>query len=194
MGPAIIVTGTPGVGKSVTAKGLARLLGYEFVDLGVEVRRRKLYSRRDRTSGSYLIDESRARNYLRSLLLGDGGVVVAAHFVGRLFPLKMVRLVLVLRVDPAVLHRRLRRRRWSRRKAWENVESELLDICLFDAVQAFGKQKVFEIDTTAKRPSRVLNDAWRVVSGKGRARARVNWLSVYDPLELARKVGWAIVF
>ncbi len=93
---------------------------------------------------------------------------------------------MVLRLDPTILYRRLRRRGWTRRKAWENVESEVIDVCLFDAAQAVGIGKVFEINTTSKVASRVLREAMEIIAGTGRRGRRVNWLRTYDPSVLGR--------
>ena len=93
-----------------------------------------------------------------------------------------------MRLDPVLLWRRLRARGWSRSKTWENVESELLDICYFDAVRALGRRRVFEIDTTGRSKLRILREVLGLIEKTPKKHAlRVDWLSIYDPVELGRR-------
>ncbi len=193
MAKAIIVTGTPGVGKSRLAKALAKRLGVQLVELGLFVRKERLYSGRDVERGSYILDEERLGRRLRGMLAGGRDLVISTHYLGRLFPRRAVRLVLVLRLDPVILYRRLRDRGWTRKKAWENVESELIDICLFDAEKSVGEGKVFEINTTSKWAGQVLREAMGIIEGKRSGGHRVNWLRTYDPLALGRRLLWTSV-
>lgn len=186
MAKAIIVTGTPGVGKSRLAKALAKRFGLQLVELGLLVKKEKLYSGRDRERRSYVLDEEGLARRLRGLLTNHGDLVISTHYLGSLLPRRAVRLVLVLRLDPTILYGRLRDRGWTRRKAWENMESEVIDVCLFDAAQAVGIGKVFEINTTSKPASRVLREAMEIIAGKRRRGRRVNWLRTYDPSVLGR--------
>ncbi len=158
------------------------------VDLGPFVKRQRLYSSIDRTRGSLVPDERRVRKALAKEL-AEGGVV-ATHFLEGVLPRNIEGSAIVLRLDPKLLWRRLRARGWSRRKAWENVESELLDVCYFDAVKALGERKVSEIDASRKPRSQVLEEALMIVDGRAKSRIqRVDWLGIYDPIELSRGFG-----
>lgn len=188
MARVIVVTGTPGVGKSVLATRLARELGLEFVDLGKVVKAWGLHSGYDTVRRSYMIDEALVRRNWPKIV--GNGVVMATHFLATGPRLRSPTVAFVLRLDPLALWRRLRARGWGRRKAWENVESELLDSCYFDAVRVLGKRRVVEIDTTGKSASQTFREALGLVQGKAKGRGRrVDWLRVYDPIELGRRLG-----
>ncbi len=186
----LLVLGTPGVGKSTLARILAKKLGLQLVEVGALVKREKLYQRFDKGTKSYVMDEKRVRRRLQALI-SDKEAIIATHSVGLTILPRWVTLVMVLRLDPTVLYRRLRAKRWSRQKIWENVESELVDVCLEEAVRLFGRDKVFEINTTSKSPSRVVSEALRIVKGETRvSRPQVDWLSTHDPVALGRRFGW----
>ena len=190
MNQALLILGTPGVGKSKLAHSLGQKLGMKLIDLGPTVRSKKLYNRYDARTKSYVIDEGRVKAYLRDQLRGQE-IIVATHIIDRLIPAKAVRLAIVLRLDPVKLNRRLRARGWTERKVWENIESELIDVCLEEAVRTFGKEKVVEIDTTMLTGSMVLSRAMAAVNLKRKAgRFLVDWLSRYDPVVLEKKLRW----
>ncbi len=186
----LLVLGTPGVGKSTAARSLAKKLGLQLVEVGALVKREKLYQRFDKGTKSYVMDEERVRRRLQALI-SYKDAIITTHSVGLTILPRWVRLAIVLRLDPMVLYYRLRAKRWRRQKAWENMESELVDVCLEEAVRLFGRDKVFEIDTTSKSPSRVVSEALKIVKGETRvSRLQVDWLSTYDPVALGRKLGW----
>ncbi len=183
----IVVTGTPGVGKTVLAKDLALRLDFQFVDIGEMAKQGQMFRGYDRARMSHLVDERRVRSALKQTLRSDG--VLASHFVGGLLAEVPHGQAVVLRLDPVVLWNRLRSRGWSRRKAWENVEAELLDVCYCDAVKALGRARVFEIDATGKSRRRVLTESLKIVrSRKKNPSKRVSWLGRYDPILLSRRL------
>ena len=190
MNQALLILGTPGVGKSKLAISLGQKLGMEYIDLGPVVRSKKLYKRYDARTRSYVIDEGRVKAYLRGRL-HDNQAVIATHFIDQLIPPRRVNLAIVLRLDPIILSRRLKARDWAERKVWENTESELIDVCLEEAVRVFGKKKVVEIDTTRLEGTTVLSRAMAAVNLKRKTgRFRVDWLSKYDPVILEKKLRW----
>lgn len=187
----IVVTGTPGVGKTELARSLANKTHSEFLNLSELVKKERLHSGFDQSSRSYIIDERKLKDWLNSYFAkhADKRVVIDTHSVGSFLPLKSGMIGLVLRLDPVLLYRRLRERKWTKRKAWENVESEIIDVSLYEASKYLGEENVYEIDTTRKTRSAVLGEALKIFS-KGRRwhSGRTNWLEMYDPVALSRRL------
>ena len=187
MASIILITGTPGVGKTVLAKSLSRNSGFKLVELSNLVRKERLYTRFDRARKTYVVDEGKLRKRLEALSRSSERIVLSTHLIGGFLPKASVKMALVLRLDPVVLYRRLRGRGWTKRKAWENTEAEILDVCLHESRLLFGPRKVYEIDTTRKSAGAVNREALHALSGGRNGRSGlVNWLARYDPLELER--------
>jgi len=187
----IIVTGTPGVGKTVLARLLAKQTGSRFLNLGELVKKERLYGRFDRLRQSYVIDESRLRKALIDFFAayGEGGLVIETNWVGKFMPKKRGMIAIVVRLDPVVLASRLRGRRWPKRKIWENVEAELIDLSLYESLKCLGARRVYEIDATGKPPRQLLREAMGLISArKGWNGVAADWLQRYDPIELSRKI------
>jgi len=187
----IIVTGTPGVGKSELSRLLARETQSELINLGELVKREKLYRRFDPSTRSYIIDERRTRRCLQGIFTSSTGkrLVVETHWLGKFMPKRLGMVAIVVRLDPLILARRLNARKWPKRKTWENVEAELIDLSLYESLNFLGPKRVYELDATRKRPRELLKEALRILSvGEGWDGQTPNWLARYDPVVLSRKV------
>ena len=183
----ILITGTPGVGKTALAKNISEKPGFKLVELTALARKEKLYTSFDRARKTYVVDEGKLRRRLEALSRSSERIVLPTHLIGRFLPKASVKVALVLRLDPVVLYERLRARGWTKRKAWENTEAEILDVCLQEARLLLGPRKVFEIDTTRKSGPAVYKEAFRALSTGTTGRSGlVNWLDRYDPLELEK--------
>ena len=153
--PNICITGTPGTGKTSLAKELCRRVeALLYVDLGHEIKTRKLFSEWDDEFDASILDEDKVLQFLNSLVLSrpQGGIVVDFHSVGFL-PSDSFAGAVVLRADTNVLWDRLAARGYSEAKVKENVESEIFQTSLEEAAEAFGEDQIME------RPNNNLQDA-----------------------------------
>ena len=188
----IIVTGTPGVGKTVFATLLAKKTGFSFFSVGDLVRKERLHKGFDRRARSYIIDERSVRRRLRAYFedYQGKGIVFETHSINSILPKTRGMVAIVLRLDPIILAKRLHARNWPKLKIWENVESELIDVSLYGSLKALGKTRVFEIDATAKRTEELVREAFKVLSrNRGWSlKSTADWLKKYDPILLSRKI------
>jgi adenylate kinase len=156
-GTAILITGTPGTGKTTISRLLATELRACYVDPKTLLRRKEIDYTYDKKRKTRTVSLKRLRNRLCELAARtDHGLVIDSHIALETGPLLRLARAIVLRCDPIVLERRLERKHWSKSKIGENLQAEILDICLWDAVENYGWNKILEIDTTEKAPSRVI--------------------------------------
>jgi len=188
----IIVTGTPGVGKTAVGKLLAKRLGSEFLSLGDLVKTQRLHKGFDRRARSYIIDEPAVENTLQRYFEDqrEKGIVFETHSFSSILHRTRGLVAVVLRLDPLVLARRLKGRNWPKLKIWENVEAELIDLSLYDSLKVLGKRRVYEIDATGKSPGNLVREILMALhKGKGWSmKSLPNWLGKYDPVLLSRKI------
>jgi adenylate kinase len=134
----LVITGSPGTGKSTIASALAAKLGLELIDIKKIVLARKLRGR----SGE--VDLKRLASAL-SFLAGKKDYVVEGHLACEIkLPADFV---FVLRTRPDALRRRLAARKYGARKLEENLMAEMLDYCAQRAAAVYGKRQL-ELDTS----------------------------------------------
>ena len=184
MSKIIVVSGTPGTGKTLLAKKLAEKLGACYVNLSRLVIEKKLYVEYDTGRNTFVVDEERVREYLRGLAEECRLIVVDSHY-GEISPRELVDKIIVLRLDPVELERRLRERGWGENKVKENIQAEILGVSTINALEEQGEEKVFEINVTGRSLEEVLNEALNIVEGRRKKREFIDWFSIktFDELE-----------
>ena len=178
----ILVTGTPGVGKSTVSSLLASRLGARHVDLGELVKRENLIIGVDEARGTLVVDTGKISKRLEKIIEDcERDIVIDGHYAVDVVPAKEVYLVLVLRRDPDELKKLMEARGFKEGELWENLAAEILDVCLWDSVKVCGLGKVCEINASGKEIGEVVEDMISALEEKGRRRVGVvDWLGKLD--------------
>ena len=146
-GIVIVVTGTPGVGKTSLCCFLCRKYGYRHLEVGALASERKLYSGYDEVRGVPIADTRGLRREVgRVIRRGDFDVLlIDGHYAYELVSKSEIFGVFVLRLDPLRLFQRLNKLS-SMRKAKENSLSEFLGTVSTEARQQHNR--VADLDVT----------------------------------------------
>ncbi|RMF88995.1 MAG: NMP kinase [Methanobacteriota archaeon] len=170
MDEVILLTGTPGTGKTAAAGLFAGRAGFTVIGVNEVVGDDYLYME----GGSRVVDLNLLSEKIRGLI--HGRCVVEGHLAHLL---GIEGLVIVLRCHPKELEKRLARRGFSGKKLEENLEAEALDVCLVESLQRQGR--VYEIDTTGLKPEEVAEAMLRIWEGYGGdfKPGRISWLEEY---------------
>jgi len=172
----IAVSGTPSTGKSVFARALAKKLGASVIELNTLITKKKIYKLD--ADGAKIADIPKMKEEFARAIKDSSGPVVVEGLLAHLLQKKLITHVVVLRTRPKTLERRLYAREYSKTKTRENVEAEALDIILWEAVDAHGIDKVYEIDTTKLKPSAAANLFLEALVGRVSLRpGKVSWLA-----------------
>ncbi|KAK1594714.1 POS9-activating factor FAP7 [Colletotrichum navitas] len=141
--PNIIVTGTPGVGKTTHCEELARRTGLKHLSVNQVVKDSECHEGWDEEFQSWIVDEDKLLDTIEEEVQ-NGGHIIDWHACD-LFPKSWIDLVVVLRVDSATLYDRLSARKYSDAKLQENLDSEIMEVLLQEAREAFDEEIVVEL-------------------------------------------------
>ncbi len=177
----LVVTGTPGTGKTTIASRLAEMLNLRYVNLNRELVKSGACRYNPEIFSYEVIDVEHAEKLVREILLENDNSVFDTLLVELIDP-SLIDWVIVLRLNPYILYRRLREERgWRGRKLCENVLAEILDYSLVKAIESVGEDKVIEVDTTGKSVEEVIREILEKMSSCSPSHGVVDWLSVVDP-------------
>ncbi|KAG6842541.1 hypothetical protein C0991_000067 [Blastosporella zonata] len=149
--PVIVITGTPGTGKSAHAERLViqSPIPLKHINVGEWVKERGLYENFDTEWQSYVVDEDRLLDELEPIV-SEGGVILDWHTC-EVFPERWVDLVVVLRCDHTKLWERLEKRQYPLKKIQENNEAEIMQVVLDAARESYPAEIVVELSSQEEK-------------------------------------------
>lgn len=138
--PNVLITGTPGTGKTTLAQQVAEQTGLRHVNIGDLVKSQQLHSGWDDEFECLVIDEDKVCDALEDLMT-EGGCLVDYHGCD-FFPERWFDLVVVLQTDNSVLWERLEKRAYSEKKIHENVQCEIMHVIVEEASDSYREEIV----------------------------------------------------
>ncbi|GBG58933.1 hypothetical protein CBR_g24285 [Chara braunii] len=144
-GPNILVTGTPGCGKTSTSSMLANATGLRHINVGEFVRTNELHDGWDDEYSCYIVNEDKLCDELEDTMC-EGGNIVDYH-ICEFFPERWFDGVVVLQTDNSVLYERLTARGYSGRKLSENMECEIMQVVLESARESYKPEIVMAMQS-----------------------------------------------
>lgn len=154
----IIVSGTPGTGKTTIAKNLAKEKNYEYIDVNkiIEIynNKYKIISGYDKKRNTKIIDTDNLNKALIEIIKEKKkdkktkGIVIDSH-LSHYLPKKYVDLCIITKCELKKLKKRLEKRGYSKHKIRENLDAEIFDVCRMEALELGHNVRV--IDTTNKK-------------------------------------------
>jgi adenylate kinase len=175
----ILITGTPCVGKTSVAHLLSSKLHASYVNLTELALKENLTSGKDEKRNSIIVNENGMKKNLSRLITqsNEENFVVDGHYAVNVVSPKLVNIVFVLRRDPVELRKLMEQSGFSDEKLYENLASEILDVCLVDALNVVGQRKVCEINASRKTVDNVADEILSVLDNPSNCQVGiVDWL------------------
>ncbi|KAI8066777.1 AAA domain-containing protein [Gongronella butleri] len=141
--PNILVTGTPGTGKTTTSEMIAEATGLQHINVGDLVKAKQFYEGYSEEYDTHILDEDKLLDELEDMVK-EGGAVVDYHTC-ELFPERWFDLIIVLRAQTHVLYDRMVQRGYNKKKLDENMECEIMQVVLDEARESYAPEIVVEL-------------------------------------------------
>ncbi|CAG0892988.1 unnamed protein product [Darwinula stevensoni] len=141
--PNILITGTPGTGKTTLGKELALQSGLKFVNIGDYAKENEAFEGYDDAYECPILDEDAVMDGLEDII-SHGGVIIDYHGCD-FFPERWFDVVFVLRTNNTVLYDRLVQRGYSGKKLEDNLQCEIFQTILEEAKESYATQIVHEL-------------------------------------------------
>ncbi len=166
----LIVSGTPGTGKTTVSKNLLNYFKAKVISLNELAISEKLILNYDIERETSVINEKKLVNYVMKLIerynkLDLEFLIIESHF-SDIVPGNIIDHVIILRCDPDELCIRLKERGYKKEKIRENVQSEILGNSANYFLNKQLNKPIMEIDTTNKSIDVITKTIIGIITGK----------------------------
>ena len=157
--PNILITGTPGVGKTSLSLLLEnelleshKLEGFKYIKLAEIVNQEKLYKEWNKEFDVPEFDVDMVCDYLEPFMSEEnekghkGGIILEFHSCD-FFPERWFDLVVLLRCDNTILYDRLAERKYNEKKIKENIECEIMDVTKDEVYDSYKEEIILELES-----------------------------------------------
>jgi len=161
----IVITGSPGTGKSTIAKLLSKEMDLELMQIKEIVEEKKLMNKK------HEVDIKKLSRLLIQLKKKKD-FIIEGHLACELkLPADFI---FVLRTNPKILKRRLSKRKYEKGKIEENLMAEMLDYCT-QRVQKEYRKKPLELDTSELNAKQAMSKIRKAIKQKKKKLDLVNY-------------------
>lgn len=157
----IIITGTPGCGKTTVSKLLSEKINAKLISINSLLDDYDLNLGTDEVRGYKIVDTEKMIPIVDKIKNDNSDKIIL--FEGHLaqdYP--NADKIVVLRCDPLILKKRLDTRGWTDKKVDENISAEILGICTQESYESYG-EIVQEVETSEKTPEDVADDIQSII-------------------------------
>ncbi|MFX1258757.1 MAG: adenylate kinase family protein, partial [Promethearchaeota archaeon] len=179
----IIISGTPGCGKTSVAKEISNLVMAKIISLNELAISEEFHFEYDEERKTYIVD---FKIFLPSVLkkikvieeMNPPFLIIESHF-SDIIPENYIDFAFILRCDPDELFKRLEKKNYNSKKILENTQAEILGNCTNYFIQK-RKIPLYEIDTTnltIKSVAKIIiNIAVKNQDGENYYVGKIDWL------------------
>ncbi|MHA1377637.1 MAG: adenylate kinase family protein [Candidatus Helarchaeota archaeon] len=185
----VILSGTPGTGKTTVANRLKDSIPAKIIDINYEVIENKIFSV-DPDRNTKIADFKTLKAHLVKKIkqIESVFVIVEGHYAD-IIPNKLVYKAIILRTHPEILKKRLGQRNFEKDKVSENLQAEILGDCTYHAINAYDTDKIFEVDNSRLTIEQCTNRILEIITKdkKDLKSKKIDWLHVLEKDEKLSK-------
>ncbi|KAH9386936.1 adenylate kinase [Nematocida major] len=168
MGYRVLVTGTPGVGKTTLCRHLKEVLGCKHLEISSIIEKKKLFTRKCPVYDTLEYDSCAVEEYLRKKMKEKGSYIVDTHDPECVSFVKF-DVIVVLSADPGVLYERYRKRGYNDTKTDENLQVEIMEVVYNDVIECVCEDeeevsRIIRVETASKEKTKTLEEILKEIS------------------------------
>lgn len=150
----IVITGTPGCGKTTISKKLSKKINAKCISLNDLGSSEDFIEGYDEERDTYITNTEKLTTHLKELLNRakkeeTRELIIEGHFAD-IVPSEYIDIVIILRCHPDILKKRLEKREYKSKKIRENIQAEILGNAANYIFEKDLKCPIYELDTTNK--------------------------------------------
>ena len=130
----IIITGTPGTGKSTYAQQLSEQLDRPVRNITGLLKQRNLDGEWDDNRNCFVVDVDKLSAILEDIAQAEPDSIIDGH-LSHYLPPQHVERCIVTKCDLPELKQRLEERGYDEDKVRENLDCEIFDVCYHEAIE-----------------------------------------------------------
>lgn len=142
----IVISGTPGTGKTALSKKLSLLFKKDLVNITDFCKKEGLFTDWDHNANTYDVDIQEMSSKLLILAEKAHDIMIIDGHMAHFLPKSTVKTCIICTTDIKILKKRLMQRNYSEKKIKENIDSEIFEICRIES-EEIG-HKTVKIDCT----------------------------------------------
>lgn len=187
--PVIIVTGTPGTGKTTASRVLANRIHATHIDLSSYAEENECILRRDEKRDTGVVDMKKLSELIQvEVDSSEEPLILEGHYSHEVVNPADVKHVFVLRREPWSLINVLESRGYGGEKVWENLEAEILGVTIHEVLKLFPQMKITEIDTSNNTPMETVEEIIMGLESLGTNEFEaIDWVGEPETLRLLMK-------
>lgn len=148
----VIISGTPGTGKTSVSRKISEMVDANLISLNELAISENFTLEYDKKRDTNIVDFDKLIPYVTKHIdvlkkQKQKYLIIEGHF-SDIIPNKFIDYSFVLRCDPEYLYNRLKERDYNKKKIIENIQAEILGNCANYLIQKQLKSPIYEIDTT----------------------------------------------
>ena len=142
----ICVTGSVASGKTTIAKELSKKLKYKYIDVSELIKENKLQGKYIKKLDTHEVDAEKLNKFLERLIKESKENLIIDSHLSHYLDTKYIDLCIVCKCEIKDLKKRLEAREYSKDKIRENLDAEIFDVCLVEALE--NKHKIIVVNTS----------------------------------------------
>src|SRR3989344_3707173 len=118
----IIVTGTPGTGKTTVAKLISAHLNFKYIDVNEIIKQHNICDEYDKERKCTIVDGNKLKAILEKRIKSSKDNLIIDSHMSHIVSPKIVRFCIVTRCELKILKKRLEERDYNEQKVRENLD------------------------------------------------------------------------